>query len=191
MEGVLELEGLWDIVSGKQSRPTAGRTTATQAATTRCSASTTASSDSDILEAWIARARRAWITIDLSIANEIRHITKTFSKEDPFVLWRHLEKKYQPDTAIEVARMYRQLLEIQPKANDTAEETIERIEKARAELLESVSEIKVDELLGALVLFKLAPDFKDLVNLVYSTQSTPSPKQIPKIDSSTRACSEA
>lgn len=56
---------------------------------------------------------------------------------------------------------------------ESAEETIERVEIARAELLESVSELNVDELLGAHVLFGLAPNFKDLVNFVFSTQSSP------------------
>ena len=56
--------------------------------------------DPDTLEAWVTGARRAWITIDLSIANELRHITRPFSKDDPVAFRKHLEKKYQPDTAI-------------------------------------------------------------------------------------------
>ena len=100
--------------------------------------------------------------------NELHHITKTFSKEDLVALLKHLEKKYQPDTAIEVSRLYWQLLEIHPKDEKTAEVTIERVEKARAELLELVPALKVDELLGALLLFKLTPNYRDLVNLVYS-----------------------
>ena len=95
-----------------------------------------------------------------------------------------MEKKFQPDTAIEASRLYRHLLEVKP--GDTAEETIERVEKARAELLESVSEIKVEELLGALILFKLTPDYKDLVNLVYSTQSSSRPLTFDEATSSIR-----
>ena len=91
MEGVLELQGLWDIVSGKQLRPEIRNTTP---ATRSIASSIITSSNSEALDAWVIRARRAWITIDLSIVNELRHITKTFSKEDPVVLWKHLEKKY-------------------------------------------------------------------------------------------------
>ena len=121
MEGVLELEGLWDIVSGNRSRPSRTQTDATPAITGGSATSTTSpNSDTLAIEAWVTSARRAWITIDLSIANELRHITKTFSKEDPVALWKHLEKKYQPDTAIEASRLYRQLLEIQPKDDETA-----------------------------------------------------------------------
>ena len=121
MEGVPELEGLWDIVSRNRSRPSGTQTDATSA-TGSSATSTTTSPNSDTLaiEAWVTSARRARITIDLSIANELRHITKTFSKEDLVALWKHLEKKYQPDTAIEASRLYRQLLEIQPKDDETA-----------------------------------------------------------------------
>lgn len=65
--------------------------------------------------------------------------------------------------------MYQHLLEIQPEDGESAEETIERVGKATAELLESVSELNADELLGAHVLFRLTANFKELVNFVYST----------------------
>ena len=79
MEGVLELEGLWDIVSGNRPRPSGTETDATPATGGSATSTTSPSSDTLAIEAWVTSARRAWITIDLSIANELRHITKTFS----------------------------------------------------------------------------------------------------------------
>ena len=152
MEGVLELEGLWDVVSGKRQRPSETRSDATPSPATGNNPFPPLQRRTRT-PTWVTSARRAWITIDLSIANGLRHITKTFSK-DPAALWKHLERNSNPT------------LGIQPKDGETGEETIERVEKAGAALLESVSEAKVDELLGALVLFKLTPNYKDLVNLV-------------------------
>ena len=73
LEGVLKLEGLWGIVSRKQPRPNETRT-ATPA--TRISVSATVTSSH-------LDTHEAWITIDVLIPNELRHITKAFSKEDP------------------------------------------------------------------------------------------------------------
>lgn len=112
MEEVFELEGLWDIASRKQLRPSETRT-ATSAIRGSTSFDITLL-HSDTLEAWVTSARRAWITIDLPISNDLRHTTET-SKGDPVALWKHLEKQHQPDAPNEASRMYQQLLEIQPK----------------------------------------------------------------------------
>ena len=63
MEGVLELEGLWDIVSGKQLRPEIRKTTSTRSNIS----STITVSNSEALDTWVTHAYRAWITIDLLI----------------------------------------------------------------------------------------------------------------------------
>ena len=135
LEGILELEGLWKIVNGELPKPS--DSTAVQPSVTSPTSTEPPNAnpldlsditpviDAKVIQNWTVNARRASIIIDLSISNELRHISKNFSKDDPVGLWKHLEKKFQPDTATEASRLYRQLLEIEPKEDETAEKIIE------------------------------------------------------------------
>jgi len=172
---------LWKFVSGERPRPEPSEIVAPSTSTTRRSAGASSSTsntigrDSDELEAWITGARKASITIELAISKELRHIAKRIPKEDPAGLWKHLEKRFQPETAIEAARLYRQLLEITQEDGETAEDTIDRADKAISDILDSMEEIKPYELLGAFILSVLTPKNENLVNLVYSTQNSSKP----------------
>ena len=150
VEGVLLLAGLWSLVSGERPKPQSETpsTSASESSTIGAGTSTT-------LQTWLSDARNAWTVIDLSLSDGLRHISDTFQKEDPIGLWKFLEKKFQPDTALEATRRYRQLLELEPREGETTWSIIDRLEKAKNELTRCVGDVNVDQLLGSLVLYKM------------------------------------
>ena len=77
-----------------------------------------------------------------------------------------------PDTALETARLYRQRLDIKPQENDSPGNIIDRVAKARAEIIKMAqdSEIQSDISLGVLLLKLISINKRDMVNLVYGTQ---------------------
>ena len=86
---ILEIEGLWRIVSGTRTKPSV----------------TPDSETSPELEAWTTDARRAWVTIELSLSDEIQYISSNFERDDPVGLWNHLERKYLPCQGVEASRL--------------------------------------------------------------------------------------
>jgi hypothetical protein len=94
------------------------------------------------------------------------------SRDDPHARLAHLEKQFLPDTALETARLYRHLLEIKPRENESPDSLITRVTKARAAIIETAqeSEISSEILLGAFILNLISVNNTDLVNLVYSTR---------------------
>jgi hypothetical protein len=71
-------------------------------------------------------ARRASIILVLSLANDHQFILQEISEDDPHGRWIHLEKRSLPDTALETARLYRRLLDIRPRKNESPDAIINR-----------------------------------------------------------------
>ena len=117
MEVIFELEGLWNIVSGLRLRPTPAARIASASANPRHpgSSESTGSSDKEEINQWTADARRASIILELSLANEQMFLLQEISRDDPHARWIHIKRCLFPDTALETARLYCQLLDIKPQ----------------------------------------------------------------------------
>jgi hypothetical protein len=171
MEGIFQLEGLWNIVSGFRPRPTptagaasttgttmasasASSSTGTRSRTAAASSTPTGGSDDRETEQWLADACGASITLELSLADEQKFLLEEIPKEDPHGQWTRLEKQFLPDTAVETAKLYRQLLDIRPRENESPAAIFERVAKATAAIVKTAraSEINSDILLAAFTL---------------------------------------
>jgi hypothetical protein len=106
------------------------------------------------------------------VADEQKFLLQEISRDDSHARWTHLEKQFLPDTALETARLYRHLLEITPRENESPDGIITRVTKARAAIIETAqeSEINSEILLGAFLLNLISVNNTDMVNLVYSTR---------------------
>jgi hypothetical protein len=95
---------------------------------------------------------------------------KEFQKKIPTVDGLVFEKQFLPDTAVESAKLYRQLLDIKPRENESPAVIFERVAKAKAAIVKTarVSEINSDILLAGFTLNLVSIRNEDMVNIVYS-----------------------
>ena len=106
-----------------------------------------------------------------TLANEATEISlKRNTERKPHSRCIRLEKQFLPETAVEVAKLYRQLFEIMSREDESPASTFQLLVIAKIIEIAQDSEINPDILLGAFALNLTSTRRKDMVNIVYRTQ---------------------
>ena len=175
LQWILDERNLWDIVQGKEKRPTAPTTPTTSAAATEAAASAVdpaAMAEYETkLEDFILRSKKARSTIGASISASIMVYIEGMT--DPAVMWQTLEEKYNPKTQTTLFQIIRQFMNVKMSEGDNMEKHLQNVQSLKRKCEEQGEKIS-DNVYVAILLNSVSEEYKIAVTILESqTELTP------------------
>src|SRR5271169_1936915 len=175
LQWILDERNLWDIVQGKEQRPTAPTTPTTSAATTEAAApavdpEATAEYETK-LEDFTLRSKKARSTIGASISASIMVYIEGMT--DPAMMWQTLEEKYNPKTQTTLFQISRQFMNVKMSEGDNMEKHLQNVQSLKRKCEEQGERIS-DNVYVAILLNSVSEEYKIAVTILEGqTQLTP------------------
>ena len=175
LQWILDERNLWDIVQGKEKRPTAPTTPTTSAAATEAAASAVdpavMAEYETKLEDFILRSKKARSTIGASISASIMVYIEGMT--DPAVMWQTLEEKYNPKTQTTLFQIIRQFMNVKMSEGDNMEKHLQNVQSLKRKCEEQGEKIS-DNVYVAILLNSVSEEYKIAVTILESqTELTP------------------
>jgi hypothetical protein len=169
LQWILDERNLWDIVQGKEQRPTAPTAPTTSAATTEAAApavdpEATAEYETK-LEDFTLRSKKARSTIGASISASIMVYIEGMT--DPAVMWQTLEEKYNPKTQTTLFQIIRQFMNVKMSEGDNMEKHLQNVQSLKRKCEEQGERIS-DNVYVAILLNSVSEEYKIAVTILES-----------------------
>src|SRR5213075_2668115 len=164
IESHLDDQGLWDIVTGTETKPSLSPTPPTTSTSGGESSDTTAEQatptvDNIAMEEWLKKAKKARKIIISAITPSVMIYVE--GRRDPSKMWKILEERYKPKTRVTLRQLQRQFNTIKMTDDDgNMEKHLQRVEALKRQIEEQGE--KVSESSYVSVLLNCAPSRYDV-----------------------------
>src|SRR5213075_1146341 len=156
IESHLDDQGLWDIVTGIEKKPTMVLPTGTSTESEQGSSTV---ENAAAMEEWLKKAKKARKIIISAITPSVMIYVE--GRRDPSKMWKILEERYKPKTRVTLRQLQRQFNTIKMTDDDgNMEKHLQRVEALKRQIEEQGE--KVSESSYVSVLLNCAPSRYDV-----------------------------